>query len=218
MCACARSAVYTYTFFRQRASQMPRIASPLPCWCPLRFITFLFIDSTDATFCRVLENQPVSPSPVPALQSASSLCPSTPVAYITSFNIASTACIIHSERPLTSAADLWNFVSSNGYLTLRIDDFEITSVLSRHYYSVSHDKWKRIEWRLHVILTLFSDYVMYVHRVVSFYYDFSLVGLWKFIADNSERLDFTSDVDNGRNKSTNLPSGEKNDVFREKLE
>lgn len=29
---------------------MPRIASPLPCWCPLRFITSLFIDVTDGTF------------------------------------------------------------------------------------------------------------------------------------------------------------------------
>ncbi|KAL0130082.1 hypothetical protein PUN28_001999 [Cardiocondyla obscurior] len=44
------------------SSQMPRIASPLPCWCPLRFITSLFIDSTDATFYEALENRPVSPT------------------------------------------------------------------------------------------------------------------------------------------------------------
>lgn len=84
-----------YTFFRQEASQMPRIASPLPCWCPLRFITFLFIDSTDATFCRVLENQPVSPSPAPAINPPALFVPQHQP-YITSFNIASTACIIHS--------------------------------------------------------------------------------------------------------------------------
>ncbi|KAF7409880.1 hypothetical protein HZH68_004261 [Vespula germanica] len=34
----------------RRTGPMPRIASPLPCWCPLRFITSLFIDVTDGTF------------------------------------------------------------------------------------------------------------------------------------------------------------------------
>lgn len=48
-------------FSGKRASQMPRIASPLPCWCPLRFITSLFIDITDGTFCWALENHPPSP-------------------------------------------------------------------------------------------------------------------------------------------------------------
>lgn len=42
-----RTYIYIYIYFSgKRASQMPRIASPLPCWCPLRFITSLFIDIT----------------------------------------------------------------------------------------------------------------------------------------------------------------------------
>lgn len=48
-------------FSGKRTSQMPRTASPLPCWCPLRFITSLFIDITDGTFCLALENHPPTP-------------------------------------------------------------------------------------------------------------------------------------------------------------
>lgn len=107
MHVCVLGRIYVYIFYRQEASQMPRIASPLPCWCPVRFITFLFIDSTDATFCRVLENQPVSPSPAPAANPPPLFVPQRQ-SYITSFNIASTACIIHStaERPLTNGGSL----------------------------------------------------------------------------------------------------------------
>lgn len=62
-----RISIRIYTFFRQQARtkrlELPRL---FRVSCPLRFITFLFIDSTNATFCRVLGNQPVSPSAAPA--------------------------------------------------------------------------------------------------------------------------------------------------------
>lgn len=51
MCVCARTRVRVRVciFFRRIPGRMPRIASPLPCRCPARFITSLFIDSADAT-------------------------------------------------------------------------------------------------------------------------------------------------------------------------